>query len=287
MADRSRRRAGPSRTEGRARASAIARRLGVGLRETRLSAGLRQVDVATRAGIAQTSISMLERGLGRTVSLETWASVASAVNQQLAAFLEDAPGADRPRDYEHLKRQKLVIETAMAGGWRAAPEFPIDPTLTRSRTVDVYLERPARREAAVVEIWDFFDDVGAANRGLDGKIATVARRLAMTEAAIGGPPRAIDGPPRAIDGPPRAIDGRPAAIDLLPWRVGGLFVVRGTRRNRALVREFAAVFRARFPGSSNAWMAALRDPTAPLPSADALLWTDVAGTRLMPARLRR
>jgi hypothetical protein len=201
----------------------------------------------------------MERGLGQAASLETWASVAAAVDLQLVAFLEDVPGADRPRDYEHLKRQQLVIETATAGGWRAAPELPIDPALTRSRAVDVYLERPIRHEAVVVEIWDFFDDVGAAIRGLDGKVTVMARRHTVAEASAGGP----------------------------KWRVRGLFVVRGTRRNRALVREFAAIFRTRFPGSSDAWMAALTDADRPLPSADALVWTDVAGARLMAARLRR
>ena len=259
MPDRSRRRAGSSRIEGRNRGSTIANRLGVGLRESRLARGLRQVDVADRAGVAQTWISKMERGLGRTASLETWASVAAAVDQQLAAFLEDVPGADRPRDYEHLKRQQLIIETATSGGWLAIPELAIDLAPTRSRSVDVFLERAARREAVVVEIWDYFDDVGAAVRGLDGKVATLVRRCAIAEASAGSP----------------------------AWRVGGLFVVRGTRRNRALVHEVSAIFRARFPGSSDAWMVALKDPRQPLPTQDALVWTDVAGTRLMPARLPR
>jgi transcriptional regulator with XRE-family HTH domain len=259
MPDRSRRRAGIHRTHGRTRASSIAGRLGVGLKERRLGGDLRQVDVSDRAGVTQSWVSRMERGLGQSASLETWASVAAAVGLQLVAFLEDVPGADRPRDYEHLKRQQLIIETATAGGWRAAPELLIDPGLTRSRAVDVYLERPTGHEAAAVEIWDFFDDVGAAIRGLDGKVAMIARRHAVTETSAGG----------------------------LTWRVGGLLVVRGTRRNRALVREFGAIFRARFPGSPDAWMAALTDPARPLPSAGALLWTDVAGTRLIASRLRR
>lgn len=235
-----------------------ARRLGVALREARQATGLRQVDIADRAGVSQAWLSRMERGLGRTASLETWASVAAAVDRQLVAFLEDAPGADRPRDYEHLKRQQLVIETATQGGWRAIPELAIDPAWTHSRSVDVLLERRSSRESIVVEVWDFFDDVGAAVRGLDGKIATLVR-MHQQRGAVGGD----------------------------AWAVRGLFVVRGTRRNRALVREFSTVFASRFPAPGGDWLAALRDPTRRLPPGDALLWTDVPGTRLIPARVRR
>ncbi len=191
----------------------------------------------------------MERGLGQAASLETWASVSAAVGQQLVAFLEDVPGADRPRDYEHLKRQQLIIDTAARGGWRAIPDLPVDPGWTRSRSVDVLLEREATRESIVVEVWDFFDDVGAAIRGLDAKVATVRQGRALVE-----------------------------AVGSSPWRVGGLFVVRGTRRNRALVHEFGAVFRARFPGSAGGWIAALADPTRPLPP------TMPCSGRTLPAR---
>lgn len=258
MPDRSRRRAGTSRRTGRRRSTDAARRLGVALREARQTAGLRQVDVADRAGVSQAWVSRMERGLGRTASLETWASVAAAVHQQLVAFLEHAPGADRPRDYEHLKRQQLVIEAAMQGGWRATPELAIDPAWTHSRSVDVLLERPSSRESIVVEIWDFFDDVGAAVRGLDGKVAALVR-MHQQQGAAGGD----------------------------AWAVGGLFVVRGTRRNRALIQEFHTLFASRFPAAGGDWLAALRDPTRRLPSGNALLWTDVPGRRLIPARLRR
>lgn len=185
----------------------------------------------------------------------------AAVGQQLAAFLEDVPGTDRPRDYEHLKRQQLIIEMAGGGGWLAMPELAIDPAWTHSRSVDVLLERPSTREAIVVEVWDFFDDVGAAVRGLDGKVGALSRRYATAEAAAGTPESA--------------------------WHVRGCFVMRGTRRNRTLLDEFGAIFRTRFPASGDAWLAALAEPEHQLPPHDGLLWTDVAGTRLIPARLRR
>ncbi len=71
------------------------------------------------------------------------------------------------------------------------------------------------------------------------------------------------------------------------WHVRGCFIMRGTRRNRTLIGEFGAIFRTRFPASGDPWFTALAEPEHPLPPHDGLRWTDVAGTRLIPARLRR
>jgi hypothetical protein len=62
-------------------------------------------------------------------------------------------------------------------------------------------------------------------------------------------------------------------------------VVRATVRNQQLVREFASLFRSHYPGSSRAWLAALSNPSAGMPSEPGFLWTDVRGTRLFAARL--
>ena len=117
-------------------------------------------------------------------------------------FLEHAPGADRPRDIEHLRRQSAIVEIAPTGGWSALPELAIDPAPARSRRIDVALVAARSREAVVVEIWDWFDDVGASLRGLDAKIGVLATRLACNRGGAGS-----------------------------SWRVRGLYVVRGTRRD--------------------------------------------------------
>jgi transcriptional regulator with XRE-family HTH domain len=227
----------------------------MGLREARLASGRRQREASVEAGISQPRYSELERGLGASASLATWASAAEAVDEQLIAFLEHVSGATRPRDYEHLKRQQLIVRTALKGGWQPMPEAPIDASAIRSRSVDVFLRRDDRHEAAVVEIWDWFADVGEAMRGLDGKTAAAKRMLE---------------------------DRRDGA-----WRVGRLWVVRGTRRNRELVGELRELFASKFPGSAAAWLAALKDPTTPMPSPSGFLWTDVRGTRLIAARWSR
>lgn len=250
------RRAGSQVRAGRARAATVAARLGTGLGDARRAAGLTQAQVADRAGISQSLISHLERGRGTTASIETWSCVAAAVGEQYVGFLERAPGAGQPRDLEHLRRQSALVELARAGGWTALPELAIDPGNARSRSIDVALVRRVRGEAVATEIWDWFDDVGAGLRGLDAKTAMLATRLAAE------PP-----PPTGT------------------WRVRGLYVVRDTRRNRALVGELRPLFAARFPGSSVAWLAALGDPGHPVPEADGLLWSDSGGTALRASRL--
>ncbi len=232
---------------GRQRAGTLAERLGIAVREARRRAGTTQAACARDARISQARWSNLERGLGSRAPLATWAVVAATVEMELAAFLDRSAGADLPRDIEHLRRQSAIAARATAGGWAVAPEASV-AAATPGRVIDLLLERDVRREAAVVEVWDWLADVGAAFRALDEKVAAVRRERAG-------------------------------------WTVAGLWVLRGTKRNRALVGELAPLFAARFPGSGRAWLQALDDPAARLPSRPALLWTDARGTRPWPARL--
>jgi hypothetical protein len=239
------------------RADVISTRLATALREARHIEDTSQQMAADRCGISQARWSELERGLGARATLETWAIAAASVGLQLASFLEGAPGASVPRDIEHARRQSALIEFAAKGGWRALPELPVDRVI-RSRSVDVALLRESRREAAPFEIWDWFDDVGASFRGLDSKRQLLIDRLE-----------------------------RESGDSLAePWRVAACFVVRDTARNRRLVDELRPLFVARFPGSSGAWLAALRDPDAPMPVEDGFLWSDRQG-RLSGSHLGR
>lgn len=236
-------------TTGRARAGFIATRLGVALRDRRQAMGCTQREVGERAAVSQQEVSRLERGWGLETSLAAWAAVAAALGLQLAAFFEQAPGSSQPRDLQHLRGQNLIIAAAQRGGWAGMPEDLLPGDGPRPRSIDVLLERAARHEAAVVELWDLLLDGGAAMRGLEAKVLATRARL-----------------------------GR-------DWHVEGLLVVRGTSRNRQLVSQLAALFRARYQGDARAWLRALDDPAAPLPAASGFLWIDVAATRLVPARL--
>lgn len=251
MPDRRRRRASSERGEGRRRAAIVGRRIGIGLRESRLALRMSQARAADRAGIFQASWSRIERGVTGAASLETLASCAAAVGTQLAAFIEARPGTDLPRDIEHLRRQELVIELSRGGDWAAQPELAIDPRAVRSRSIDVHLARFGGAERAIVEIVDLMADGGAEFRNLTDKVAAVRR--------IAG-------------------DGA---------RVRGLLVLRATARNRAIVAEFPGLFATRFPGSASQWLRALSDPTVAMPDGDGLIWSTVRGDRLFAAVLPR
>jgi transcriptional regulator with XRE-family HTH domain len=243
---------------GRLRAADVARRLGIALREARLRVGKSQAEIGRLAGVSQTLISKMERGLGSSASLETWASVAAAVDEQLAAFFERTPGAAQVRDYQHLRLQQLVVEVARLGGWMIRPEDPIDPHLPASRSVDVTLVRAPTLEAVVVECTNHVDDLGATWRNLDRKVDALGRHLAA---------------------------GRDVASP--PWSVRGVWVVRGSRRNRDLFAEFAPLVSARFRRPARAWLAALSSRSAPLPPGMGLVLTDAQAGRLIangPAR---
>ncbi|MCJ7710188.1 MAG: helix-turn-helix domain-containing protein [Chloroflexi bacterium] len=235
---------------GRARSSHLAGRLGTALKEARASRGMRQRDVAARAGVSQPEVAKLESGAGANTRLVTWASCGAAVGLQLAAFFEATAGADLPRDIQHLRRQNLLVAIAARGAWSAAPEALLTNDGWRPRSIDVLLTREARSEAAVVEIWDLLLDGGDAMRGLDAKVLATRVRL--------GP----------------------------HWHVQGLLLLRRTSRNQALVRELAPLISARFPARSGVWLRALATADAPMPDAAGFAWTSVDGARLIAARLR-
>ena len=221
--------------------------------------GLTQREASARAGISQGTWSKLETDRDPRYTLGTWDRACFAVGTQLEAYLPRASSAGHPRDAVHLKNQELIIRTAIPGGWGALPEELIDREARTSRAADVLLHRrrrPTPAEYALMEVIDWFDDVGAPMRDW-------SRRLEAVE---------------------RYSIARMIGDDELP-RVSGCWVVRATNRNRTLIAEHRNLFRSRFPGSGAAWLDALTDPAKPMPNEPALLWVNVDGTKLFPARL--
>ncbi len=242
-------------------AKQVAARLGKALRDGRLAVRLTQSQAATRAGIAQSTWSRLENDADPCFTLATWDRAAFAVGASIEAYLRGASAADLPRDSIHLRNQELIIRSAVPGGWRPLPEELIDREARTSRAADVLLHRrrhlqPA--EYALMEVIDWFDDVGA-------PIRDWGRRLAAVE---------------------RYAIARMVGDEPLP-QASGCWVVRATQRNRRLIREHANFFRGRFAGSGREWLSALTDPGTHIPTEPALIWVSVGGDRLFSARLGR
>ncbi len=270
------------------RAAGLAATLGRAIGEARREHGLRQFDVAARAAIAQSTQSEMECGHGADVSLLVWVRAAYACGTDLRAYLERTSASAQPRDAVHLRHQELVARLASAGSWRPMPEAQLDIDPTRSRSADLLLMRPD--DVALFEIWDSFEDVGAAFRSWDRRLGRLREREAGRPRSNEARMLPADVRPNGAGVRPIEPRERPDGSKLHPdepgqVHVAGCWVVRATRRNRQLVREHATLFAARFPGSGHRWLAALAHPEVSMPRRAGLLWATVAGDRLFPARL--
>jgi len=167
MARRSRRTA---QSEGIREANAIAANLGRELRRTRRRRRATQAAVGDRVGLSQAQISALEAGAGSHTSIETWVAIGIALDRPIAiGFSRDV--AEPLNDAGHLEAQELVARIATAGGWRVTFEAPDDPRAPL-RSTDLRLNR--EHAVVLVEIWNRLDDLGAAVRSSDRKLAAAS-----------------------------------------------------------------------------------------------------------------
>ena len=207
-----------------------------------------QAQTADRAGVSRFMVGRMERGQGGGATMDAWQRVALAVDAPLVIGLQRDVTGDTV-DAGHLGMQELVLRTGRIGGYRGSFELATRPA-EPWRSSDVGLRDDRHRRLILVECWNTIGDVGAAARSTNRKLAEAADLAA----AIWG-------------------DGY----------VGGVWVVRASRRNRALVARYPELFASRFPGSSRAWLQAVRDCEAP-PAEPGLIWCDVHATRLFEWR---
>jgi transcriptional regulator with XRE-family HTH domain len=231
-------------------------REGAKIRRARHRRRWTQRELARRVGTTQPTISKIERGVGGRLSLQLWQQVATLVGLPLDLTLgRDA--LEEPLDAGHLGIQELILRLGrMIGrltGRRRTFELPTKPA-NPSLSTDVGLTDDANRQLLQVECVNTFGNINAAVRSTDRKRAE-AEALAIS---IG--------------------HGQ-------PYTVHQCWVVRATRRNRALLARYPELFAARFTGSSRAWVDALTKGTPP-PTELGLVWCDVGATRIFEWRPR-
>ena len=213
-----------------------------------------QRELAARAAVGQMTVSRLERGLGGGLTIDSWQRIALALDRPLRVELVRSRLDDAPIDAGHLAIQELILRTARTSGTTGRFELPTRPG-DPSRSVDIGLRNDRNRTLVIVEAWNRLDDIGAAARVTNRKIAESGDLAVLS----GG-------------------DGE-------QYRVRAVWVLRATARNRHLVRSYPEVFDARFPGSSAGWVAALVRGVPP-PDQPGLVWSDVAATKLFAWRRR-
>jgi len=231
----------------------VLRRLGATIRSARVRRRLTQHALARRIGISQSEMSRIELGHGHGVRIETWVSLAHELGLQ-PRFELARDWRESPADAGHLAIQELLLRLAHSTGCHATFELPIRPD-DPGRSIDVFVRDDGRRRLLVEEAWNSFGDIGGGARSFDRKLAA-ARDLAVV---IGGD---------------------------RPYTVGGLWIVRATRRNRELVARYPEVFARRFPGSSSGWVRTLKAGLPP-PAEPGLVWCNVLATDLHPWRRHR
>jgi transcriptional regulator with XRE-family HTH domain len=229
---------------GAREAAAIAATLARQARATRRSRRLTQAALGVKVGLSQSEISYLERGHGARTALETWVAIGIALDRPIAIGFSRDVAAPPIQDAGHLAAQEVILRVTTAAGWRGRFEVPTDLARSRHSTDVVLTARDGRM--VLIEVWNRLDDLGAAVRASDHKLAQIEQ--------TGAHPRSC-------------------------W----LFV--DTAANRQIVRRYPAILRARFGGSSSAWVRALAGGSTP-PDTPGLAWVDVSAGRLGELRLR-
>ena len=226
------------------------RRLGQRIRDARRRRRLTQAQLGDAVDFSQSEISRLELGRGHGTSIATWLALAAVLDLAPRFDLTRDPQAE-PIDAGHLKVQELLLRLASATDRPGSFELLVgrgDPSLS----VDVFVRDDRNRQLIVEEAWNSIRDIGAGARSFQRKL-TLASELAI---AIGGE---------------------------RPYAVRGVWIVRATRHNRALVARYPEVFERLLPGSSAGWVRALTTG-APPPLDPGLVWCDLAATRVFPWR---
>ena len=211
-------------------------RLGRSLRAVRIRKGLRQGDVARRAGISQNAVSRAERGLIGGMTLERIRAIGTAVGVLIDLQPRWRGGElDRLLGARHSALHEAVAARfAALPGWTTVPEVTFSEYGERG-AIDVLAWHAPTRTLLVIELKTELVDVQEMLGTLDRK-----RRLARKVAAD-----------RGWD-----------AVAVAVW-----VILSEHRTSRRRVEEHYTVLRAALPADGrtmNAWLLAPRGPVAAL-----------------------
>lgn len=206
-------------------------RVGRALRAVRQRMGLRQSDVAKRAGVSQQLISLAERGLLEQLTLRSLRRIAQALEVRLAV----EPGwrgghLSRMLDAAHASLVDAVAANLRRHGWAVLVEYTFNHFGERG-AVDLVGWHAEHRAVALVEVKSRITDEQDLHASMGRKRRIVPGLLA------------------------RERGWQPVAI-------GEILVVADSRGNRDVVRKHAATFAIRLPARTVDARAWIRHPRA-------------------------
>ncbi len=153
-------------------------RLGGQVRVIRLRSALRQADVARRAGLSRSTVSLLERGRAERLSVGAVEAVVGALGARLdARLIWRGPELDRLTDAGHAALSASVKRRLERWGWLVRVEVSYNHFGERGR-IDLLAWHPITRSALVIEIKTSLADVQALLGSMDAKTRIGPRLLA-------------------------------------------------------------------------------------------------------------
>jgi transcriptional regulator with XRE-family HTH domain len=234
-------------------------RVGAAIRAVRLRRGLRQLDVASLAGVSQSTVSLVERGHLGGLTIGTIRAVAKALDVWLPLEARWR-GAELPRliDERHAAVVEQVVRELAGLGWEVRLEYSFNVRGERG-SVDVLAWLPSSRALLVVEVKTQIVDV-------QELLSTLDRKRRVVASVVAGD---------------------------LKWNpaVGGCLVVLPEEtRARAAIARHAAVFASALPARTVEVRQWLRDPSRAIAGLWFLRYTNASNGRRgwgAPTRVRR
>lgn len=127
-------------------------RIGARFRALRHRLGWRQLDLATRAGVSRSLVSLLERGRVEQVSIASMRSIAKALDAEVMIQLRWRGGdLDRLVDEGHAALVGAVAARLTASGWRVQIEVTYSVYGERG-SIDILASHAASPTLLVVEV---------------------------------------------------------------------------------------------------------------------------------------
>lgn len=162
-------------------------RFGAAVRAERRRRGLRQVDVASKAGVSQQTVSTLERGRLDELTLRTLRRICQTLELTVEhALRSHGPDPDRLLDARHAVLVQAVVRR-LGPIWTAIPEYSFNDYGDRG-SVDVVAWHPVAKALLLVEVKSELHDLQAVLRSMDVKVRAVPRLVAREK---GWPPQAV------------------------------------------------------------------------------------------------
>jgi transcriptional regulator with XRE-family HTH domain len=223
--------------------------LGRLVRAVRLRRRMRQVDVANAAGVSHATVSLVERGRCRKMSLETLQRISAAIDVRIELGARWRGGdTDRLLSRRHsLLAESFASFMKSVAGWVAEPEVSFSIYGERG-VIDQLAWHAATGHLLVIELKTEFVDVNELLGTLDRKV-----RLARTVAARRG------------------------------WtahRVSFWVIVSATRTNRRHAALHAALLRGRLRLDGRQFRPFLRNPGEA--TSGLAFWTDSTASSASP-----